>query len=169
MLAAGRGQLVAVSSVVGLVATPYRSAYAAAKHAIAGFYDSLRAEVHDAGVQVAVVYPGFVKTNVSRAALSGDGSVHGQMDEKIAGAMLPDAFAGWQKSTADTSANPADADKVNPDLLKEYGTDLRIMGGFDKIEIRALDGGGIQRGLRTVLVFWPTAVFFDVKSVNVFR
>lgn len=93
MLAAGRGQLVAVSSVVGLVATPYRSAYAAAKHAIAGFYDSLRAEVHDAGVQVAVVYPGFVKTNVSRAALSGDGSVHGQMDEKIAGAMLPDAFA----------------------------------------------------------------------------
>ncbi|HEX4870458.1 MAG TPA: SDR family oxidoreductase [Moraxellaceae bacterium] len=93
MLRAGQGQLVAVSSVVGLVATPYRSAYAAAKHAIRGFYDALRAEVHDAGIQVAVIYPGFVRTNVSRAALTGDGARHGQLDDKIASAMLPDAFA----------------------------------------------------------------------------
>lgn len=93
MLAAGRGQLVAVSSVVGLVATPYRSAYAAAKHAIVGFYDALRAEVHDAGLTVSVVFPGFVRTNVSRAALTGDGSLHGQVDEKIASAMGPEEFA----------------------------------------------------------------------------
>lgn len=93
MLAAGRGQLVAVSSVVGLVATPYRSAYAAAKHAIVGFYDAMRAEVHEAGLQVAVVFPGFVRTNVSVAALKGDGSHHGAVDEKIASAMSPDEFA----------------------------------------------------------------------------
>lgn len=93
MLAAGRGQLVAVSSVVGLVATPYRSAYAAAKHAIVGFCDALRAEVHDAGIGVTVVFPGFVRTNVSRAALKGDGSLHDQVDEKIASAMSPEAFA----------------------------------------------------------------------------
>lgn len=93
MLAAGQGQLVAVSSIVGLVATPYRSAYAAAKHAIVGFYDALRAEVHDAGLKVAVLFPGFVRTNVSVAALSGDGSAHGVVDEKIASAMLPAEFA----------------------------------------------------------------------------
>ncbi|MFN3586221.1 MAG: SDR family NAD(P)-dependent oxidoreductase, partial [Moraxellaceae bacterium] len=57
MLARRSGQLVAVSSVVGLVATPWRSAYAAAKHAIVGFCDALRAEVHDDGVQVAVLFP----------------------------------------------------------------------------------------------------------------
>lgn len=93
MLKAGHGQLVAVSSVVGLVATPYRSAYAAAKHAISGFYDSLRAEVHDAGIRVAVLYPGFVRTDVSRSALTGDGSSHGIVDEKIGNAMSPKEFA----------------------------------------------------------------------------
>ncbi|MFZ5561336.1 MAG: SDR family oxidoreductase [Pseudomonadota bacterium] len=93
MLTAGRGQLVAVASLVGLVATPYRSAYAAAKHAISGFYDSLRAEVHDAGIQVAVIYPGFVRTEVSLSALKGDGSAHGVVDEKIARAMAPEEFA----------------------------------------------------------------------------
>lgn len=93
MLLAGSGRLVAVCSVVGLVATPYRSAYSAAKHAVSGFYDALRAEVHDAGLQVAVIYPGFVRTNVSVSALKGDGSDHGVMDEKIASAMAPDEFA----------------------------------------------------------------------------
>ncbi|MCC2639410.1 MAG: dependent epimerase/dehydratase family [Moraxellaceae bacterium] len=94
MLQASSGQLVVVSSVVGLVATPWRSAYAAAKHAIAGFYDALRAEVHADGIQVAVVYPGFVRTNVSQSALRGDGSLHGRLDTKIASAMTPTEFAG---------------------------------------------------------------------------
>jgi short-subunit dehydrogenase len=93
LLAQRSGHIVAVSSVVGLVATPYRSAYAAAKHAIVGFHDALRAEVFEDGVQVSVIFPGFVRTNVSMAALKGDGSLHGQVDEKIAGAMAPAEFA----------------------------------------------------------------------------
>lgn len=94
MLAHGAGQLVVVSSVVGLVATPYRSAYAAAKHAIAGFYDALRAEVHGSGLRVSVVYPGFVRSNVTMAALSGSGEAHGKMDDKQATAMSAEEFAG---------------------------------------------------------------------------
>ncbi|HCT39674.1 MAG TPA: short chain dehydrogenase [Moraxellaceae bacterium] len=93
MLTRGSGQLVVVSSVVGLVATPYRSAYAAAKHAIAGFYDALRAEVHDSGVRVSVIYPGFVRSNVSLSALTGTGDAHGQLDDKQATAMSSDEFA----------------------------------------------------------------------------
>lgn len=93
MLARGSGQLVVVSSVVGLVATPYRSAYAAAKHAIAGFYDALRAEVHDSGLRVSVIYPGFVRSNVSLSALTGSGDAHGQLDGKQATAMSADDFA----------------------------------------------------------------------------
>jgi short-subunit dehydrogenase len=93
MLARGSGQLAVVSSVVGLVATPYRSAYAAAKHAIAGFYDALRAETFDSGIRVSVIYPGFVKSNVSLSALTGSGEAHGQLDEKQATAMSADEFA----------------------------------------------------------------------------
>lgn len=93
MLARGSGQLAVVSSVVGLVATPYRSAYAAAKHAIAGFYDALRAETFDSGIRVSVIYPGFVKSNVSLSALTGSGEAHGQVDEQQVTAMPADAFA----------------------------------------------------------------------------
>lgn len=93
MLAQRSGQMVAVSSVVGLVATPYRSAYAAAKHAIIGFYDALRAEVFASGVGVSVILPGFVRSNVSVAALTGDGSSHGQLDPAQHTAMPADAFA----------------------------------------------------------------------------
>lgn len=93
MLARGEGQLVAVSSIVGLVATPYRSAYAAAKHAIVGFYDALRAEVFDSGLCVSVVFPGFVRTNVSLSAVTADGSAHGQVDAQQETAMPADEFA----------------------------------------------------------------------------
>lgn len=93
MLARGSGHLVAVSSVVGLVATPYRSAYASAKHAIIGFHDALRAEVHAAGLKVSVLCPGFVRTNVSLSALTSDGTPHGKIDAQQDQAMSAEVFA----------------------------------------------------------------------------
>lgn len=93
MLRRGQGQLAVVSSVAGLVATPYRSTYAAAKHAVKAFFDALRAEVFDAGVRVSVIFPGFVKTNVSLSALRGDGHEHGVVDQKQASAMSAEEFA----------------------------------------------------------------------------
>lgn len=80
MLDRGAGQIVAVSSLMGKFSSPQRSGYAAAKHALQGFMDALRAEVHDAGIRVLVASPGFVNTDVSRNALRGDGSRHGKMD-----------------------------------------------------------------------------------------
>lgn len=80
MLERGAGQIVAVSSVMGKFASPQRSGYAAAKHALQGFMDSLRAEVHASGIRVLVASPGFVNTDVSRNALCGDGTLHGKMD-----------------------------------------------------------------------------------------
>ena len=68
-----------VSSLVGRVGSPYRTGYAASKHALHGFFDSLRAEIPET-VSVTMVCPGFVKTNVSVNALTGDGSALGQMD-----------------------------------------------------------------------------------------
>jgi short-subunit dehydrogenase len=79
--------------VVGLVVTPYRSAEVSAKHAIIGFHDVLRAEVHAAGLKVSVLCPGFVRTNVSMSALTADGTPHGKVDAQQDTAMSTEAFA----------------------------------------------------------------------------
>ncbi|MFK5925183.1 MAG: SDR family oxidoreductase [Desulfuromusa sp.] len=93
MLERGAGQIVAVSSVMGKFASPQRSGYAAAKHALQGFMDSLRAEVYDAGIRVLVVSPGFVNTDVSRNALRGDGTLHNKMDSGQATAISAESCA----------------------------------------------------------------------------
>lgn len=93
MLERGAGQIVAVSSVMGKFASPQRSGYAAAKHALQGFMDALRAEVHAAGIRVLVASPGFVNTDVSRNALRGDGSLHGKMDPGQATAISAESCA----------------------------------------------------------------------------
>ena len=76
------GHVVVVSSVVGKFGTPMRSSYAASKHALHGWFDSLRAEVHDDNIGVTLVCPGFVKTNVASNALNPDGSAHGEVGEE---------------------------------------------------------------------------------------
>ena len=80
MLERGSGHLVVVSSLVGKFGTPKRSAYAASKHALHGFFDALRAEVHDAGLRVTLICPGYVRTEISLHALTADGTPHGEMD-----------------------------------------------------------------------------------------
>ncbi len=74
MLRARAGQFVVISSVMGKIGTPLRSAYAASKHALHGFFDCLRAEVADDGVFVSLLCPGYIRTEVSKNALTGDGS-----------------------------------------------------------------------------------------------
>jgi dehydrogenase/reductase SDR family protein 7B len=80
MLAAGGGRFVVVTSLVGKIGTPVRSAYAASKHALHGFFDSLRAELWAEGIRVTLVCPGFIKTELPLHALTGDGSPQGTMD-----------------------------------------------------------------------------------------
>lgn len=72
------GHIVVVSSVQGVMAIPSRSAYAASKHATQAFFDSLRAEVADYNVNVTVVSPGYIKTELSLNALTGSGGKYGR-------------------------------------------------------------------------------------------
>ena len=74
------GTIVCVSSVAGLMGAPWRTAYSASKHALGGFFSSLRAELAGKGIQITMIFPGFVRTAISRNALSGDGSRHGILD-----------------------------------------------------------------------------------------
>ncbi len=68
-----KGQIVGVSSLTGKTGIPTRSIYAASKHAMAGFFDSLRIELKEKGVAVTMIYPGFVSSEVRERALNGDG------------------------------------------------------------------------------------------------
>lgn len=68
-----RGRLVAVSSLTGKTGVPTRTGYAASKHAMTGFFDSLRIELADDGVSVTVAYPGFVATEIRERAFGPDG------------------------------------------------------------------------------------------------
>lgn len=68
-----RGRVVAVSSLTGKAGVPSRTGYAASKHAMAGFFDSLRIELADSGVTVTVAYPGFVDTGIGERALGAGG------------------------------------------------------------------------------------------------
>lgn len=81
-LEASRGRLVAVSSLAGLAGVPKRTAYGATKHAMAGFFDSLRIELDGSGVSVTVVYPGFVLSEINQHALSPDGTPWGDRGYK---------------------------------------------------------------------------------------
>jgi short-subunit dehydrogenase len=93
MLRRKHGKVIFISSVAGLVGTQLRASYAAAKAAVHLWANSLRAEVGGQGIGVAVVFPGFVKTNVSVAALVGDGSAQGTMDAAQDHAMSATDFA----------------------------------------------------------------------------
>ena len=87
------GQFAVVTSLVGKFASPYRSSYAASKHALHGFFDTLRAEHYQDGIAVTLICPGFIRTQVSINALTADGSPLGEMDEAQDKGMSPEACA----------------------------------------------------------------------------
>jgi dehydrogenase/reductase SDR family member 7B len=88
-----KGQFVTTTSIVGKIGTPLRSSYAASKHALHGFFDSLRAEHHKDNISVTLVCPGFVNTNVSINALTGDGTAQQKMDTATNNGIQPDRFS----------------------------------------------------------------------------
>jgi short-subunit dehydrogenase len=75
------GHFVNVSSLTGKFGTPYRSGYAASKHALHGFFDAVRAEHYTDNIKVTMICPGFIHTPITYAALTGDGSALNKMDE----------------------------------------------------------------------------------------
>lgn len=80
MIKNGGGQLAVTSSLVGKFGFPLRSSYSATKHALHGFFESLRAENKQNNIQVSIFIPGRVKTNISVNAITKDGTAHGKMD-----------------------------------------------------------------------------------------
>jgi dehydrogenase/reductase SDR family member 7B len=87
------GHFVVTSSIMGKIGTPMRSAYAAAKHALHGFFDCLRAEVAAENIRVTILTPGYIRTNISLHALTKDGTGLGIQSENIANGLAPELAA----------------------------------------------------------------------------
>jgi len=87
------GHFVVTSSVMGKIGTPMRSAYAAAKHALHGFFDCLRAEVAADGIKVTVLTPGYIRTNISLYALTRNAYGLGKPSENIENGLPADRAA----------------------------------------------------------------------------
>lgn len=93
MIERGHGHVIVTSSVMGKIGTKYRSAYAASKHALHGWFDCLRQEVQHEGIDVSLVCPGYVKTKIRKNALQADGTKYNEMGDAHKNAMDPDEFA----------------------------------------------------------------------------
>lgn len=117
MLRQNSGRIVIISSVAGKVSTPLRSAYAASKHALHGFYDALRYELKNTNISVTLICPGYVNTHLSINALTKDGSIHGKMD--------------------DNQRNGMDASQFCKKAMYaiEKGQDEAIIGGFESLGV----------------------------------
>jgi dehydrogenase/reductase SDR family protein 7B len=87
------GHVVVISSVMGKIGTPMRSAYAAAKHALHGFFDCLRTEVWKDNIKITIITPGYIRTNVSLNAVTAKGEKLNQLGKNIGGGYPADKTA----------------------------------------------------------------------------
>ncbi len=87
------GQITVVSSIAGKFGFYLRSTYSAAKHALHGYFESLRLEVEKNNIKVLMVCPGKIQTNISNNAILADGSKHAKMDESHVDAMTAEECA----------------------------------------------------------------------------
>lgn len=118
MLARGKGHIVNISSIFGIIGVPSQGAYCAAKHAVKGFNESLFYELKDTGVQVHSVHPGGVDTGIIK---------HGVHKKNIDGDIDAEALA--EQFKADAKSTPDEAAKVILDGVAK--SRYRILVGSD--------------------------------------
>ena len=93
MMERKKGYIVVTSSVMGKFGTKHRSTYAASKHALHGWFDCLRQEMYDYNVDVTLVCPGYIKTEITVNAITGDGSKFNKMGDAHVNAMTTEEFS----------------------------------------------------------------------------
>ena len=126
-----QGLVVAVSSVAGLVGVPTRTGYAASKHALFGFFDSLRIELEGTGVSVTMVAPAFVLSEIHRRALGHDGKPLGKSPLQEDSQILP----GLRNNRVQRHLIDVQLKHIRP----------AVMADDVKVELRAADLAEIKR------------------------
>ncbi len=97
------GHIIITSSLVGKFGTPFRSSYSASKHALHGFFEALAAEVWDSNIFVTLFCGGYIKTNISFNAVTGDGSKQNKLDENQANGKSADEAAKTMISAVESN------------------------------------------------------------------
>jgi dehydrogenase/reductase SDR family member 7B len=87
------GHFIITSSVLGKIGVPMRTAYSAAKHALHGFYDSLRSEIWKKNIKITLICPAAVRTNIAKSALTGTGEKFGKNEDLITKGLSPEKCA----------------------------------------------------------------------------
>ncbi len=93
MLENQSGHLVVISSITGKFGFPQRTAYCASKHALQGYFESLRSELIEYNIKVTIVSPGRIDTDISKNALTENGQSYNKMDAGQASGMAADKCA----------------------------------------------------------------------------
>jgi len=88
-----RGSIIVIESLAGVTPLLGRTGYCASKHALHGFFTSLRSELRDTGLHIMIVCPGFVKTNLQTRALDGDGRVTNHPQSLVGKPVSPEKIA----------------------------------------------------------------------------
>lgn len=115
MLKQKSGNIIVISSVMGKFGFPGRSSYSASKHALHGYFESLRIEEKQNGINVHVICPGYIKTNVSVNAITETGDSHKKMDKGQAKGM--DAQFAARKILSAIQSNRFETFFGGPELL----------------------------------------------------
>lgn len=90
MISAKKGHIIVTSSVAGKFGFFLRSSYSASKHALHGFYETMRLEQLENNIKITLLVPGSVRTNMSPNALTGEGAKHGKQDRMLEEGMTVD-------------------------------------------------------------------------------
>ncbi len=98
MATKGSGHIVITSSLLGKWGFPLRASYSASKHALHGYYDSMRMELEDKGIHITLVTPGFIATDISVHSFDEKGNPTNVMDQNQANG-LPAAECARQMIT----------------------------------------------------------------------
>ncbi|MGI2121140.1 SDR family oxidoreductase [Shewanella baltica] len=137
-LKTSKGQVVVVASVAGLTGVPTRSGYAASKHAVIGFFDSLRIELADDNVAVTVICPDFVVSQIHKRALDGAGNPLGKSPMQEAKILTAEQCANLMLPVIATRGR-----QFITSLRGRLGRWLKLIapGLIDKIARRAIASG----------------------------
>jgi short-subunit dehydrogenase len=133
-----RGQVVVIGSLLGLTGAPTRTGYSASKHALMGFYDSLRIELMGTGVDITMVAPDFVVTEIHKRSEGADGRPLGDTPMQESKIMTAEACAGMILRGMEGRRR-----LVIGSLRGKLGRFVRIFapGVIDRVALRAIQRG----------------------------
>jgi NAD(P)-dependent dehydrogenase (short-subunit alcohol dehydrogenase family) len=122
MRAQGRGRIINISSVLGFLPQPYMAVYAASKHAIEGYTESLDHEVRDHGIRALIIEPAYTRTGFEANSAKPDTPLHAYARQRLTvDRVMAEAVRGGDAPAVVAKAVVAAATDAKPKLRYAAG------------------------------------------------